>query len=57
MGWGIWAGPRDWEFKNFTVQDNTTAFPDDAPLFSWVMLDWNWSDPERQEGKYTMGRL
>ena len=53
MGWGIWAGPRDWEFKNFTVQDNTTAYPDDAPLFNWVMLDWNWSDLERQEGKFT----
>lgn len=32
MGWGIWAGPRDWEFKNFTVRDNTTAYPDNAPL-------------------------
>ena len=51
-GWGIWAGPRDWEFKNFTVADNTTAYPDDAPLFSWVMVDWNWSDLEKKEGQY-----
>jgi uncharacterized protein DUF4832 len=50
-GWGIWAGPRDWEFKNFSVADNTTAYPDDAPLFSWLMLDWNWSDLERHEGE------
>jgi hypothetical protein len=50
-GWGIWAGPRDWEFKDFSVADNTTAFPDDAPLFSWLMLDWNWSDLEPREGE------
>ena len=51
-GWGIWVGPRDWEFKNFNVADNTTAYPDNAALFSWVMVDWNWSDIEKQEGKY-----
>ena len=50
-GWGIWAGPRDWEFKNFSVADNTTAYPDDAPLFSWLMLDWNWSNLEPREGE------
>jgi hypothetical protein len=50
-GWGIWAGPRDWEFKNFSVADNTTAYPDDASLFSWLMLDWNWSDLEPREGE------
>jgi hypothetical protein len=50
-GWGIWAGPRDWGFKNFSVADNTTAYPDDAPLFSWLMLDWNWSDLEPREGE------
>jgi hypothetical protein len=51
-GWGIWAGPRDWEFKNYSVADNTTAYPDDAAYFSWVMVDWNWSDIERTEGQY-----
>ena len=51
-GWGIWAGPRDWEFKNYSVVDNTSAYPDDAPLFSWVMVDWNWSDIEKTEGQY-----
>jgi len=52
-GWGIWVGPRDWEFKNYSVADNTTAYPDDAPLFNWVMLDWNWSDIEPVEGRFT----
>jgi hypothetical protein len=51
-GWGIWAGPRDWEFKNYSAADNTSAYPDDAPLFSWVMVDWNWSDIEKTEGQY-----
>ncbi|MGA7415502.1 MAG: DUF4832 domain-containing protein, partial [Bryobacteraceae bacterium] len=32
--------------------DNTTAYPNDAPLFSWVMVDWNWSDLESKEGQY-----
>lgn len=52
-GWGIWVGPRDWEFKNYSVADNTTAYPDDAPLFNWLMVDWNWSDIEPVEGRFT----
>ena len=52
MGWGIWAGPRYYDGRPFTLQYNTTGFGDDAPLFSWVLIDWMWSDLEPQEGQY-----
>jgi hypothetical protein len=53
MGWGNWAGPQ--QFGNETqlsVEQNTTGFGDDAPLFNWVMLDWAWKDLEPQEGQF-----
>lgn len=67
MGWGIWVGtgvgfyttydkiqPRLkelWHGKAFTVAENTTGFMDDAPLFNWVMVDWDWAVLEPTEGK------
>ncbi len=52
MGWGLWAGPRYFDGKPFTIDYNTTGFGDDAPLFSWVLIDWMWVDLEPQEGQY-----
>jgi hypothetical protein len=52
MGFGLWAGPRYYDGRTFTLEYNTTGFGDDAPLFSWVLVDWMWSDLEPQEGKY-----
>jgi hypothetical protein len=52
MGWGLWAGPRYFDGRPFTLEYNTTGFGDDAPLFSWVLIDWMWSDLEPDEGKY-----
>ncbi len=52
MGWGIWAGPRYFDGTVFSLDYNTTGFGDDAPLFSWVLIDWMWSDLEPQEGQY-----
>jgi hypothetical protein len=52
MGWGLWAGPRYFDGKPFTLEYNTTGFGDDAPLFSWVLVDWMWSDLEPEEGKF-----
>ncbi len=52
MGWGLWAGPRYFDGRRFTLEYNTTGFGDDAPLFSWVLIDWMWSDLEPQEGQY-----
>jgi len=52
MGWGLWAGPRYFDGKVFTLEYNTTGFGDDAPLFSWVLVDWMWADLEPEEGNY-----
>jgi hypothetical protein len=52
MGHGIWAGPRFFDGRPFTLEYNTTGFGDDASLFGWVLMDWMWSDLEPQEGKY-----
>ena len=54
MGWGIWAGRRQFGYneKSFTVQDDTTGFGDDAPLFNWVLVDWDWASLEPEEGKF-----
>ncbi len=51
MGFGLWAGPRYYDGRPFTLDYNTTGFGDDAPLFGWVLVDWMWSDLEPQEGK------
>ena len=54
MGWGIWAGRRQFGYneKSFTIQDDTTGFGDDAPLFNWVLIDWDWASIEPEEGKF-----
>ncbi len=52
MGWGLWAGPRYYDGRPFTLEYNTSGFGDDAPLFSWVLVDWMWADLEPEEGKY-----
>jgi hypothetical protein len=51
-GWGLWAGPRFFDSRRFSLEYNTTAFGDDAPLFRWVLIDWMWSDLEPSEGRY-----
>jgi len=52
MGWGLWAGPRYFDGRKFSVDYNTTGFGDDAPLFGWVLIDWMWSDLEPEDGAY-----
>lgn len=54
MGWGLWAGPQQLGYseKQFSVEENTAGFGDDAPRFNWVMLDWAWKDLEPQEGHF-----
>ena len=54
MGWGIWASPRllGASKASYTLESNTTAFGDDAPLFNWVMVDWDWARLEPKEGEY-----
>lgn len=57
MGWGIWAGPRYLDGREFSLERNTVGFGDDAPLFSWVLIDWVWADLEPEEGKYNWKEL
>ncbi len=54
MGWGTWVGPRGFgnNEKVYSVEDNTRGFGDDAPLFSWVLVDWDWASLEPQEGHF-----
>jgi hypothetical protein len=51
-GWGIWAGPRFYDSRKFAIDYNTRGFGDDAPLFSWVLIDWMWSDLEPKENQF-----
>ena len=51
-GWGLWAGPRFFDGRPFSLEQNTKGFGDDAPLFSWVLVDWMWSDLEPKEGQF-----
>jgi hypothetical protein len=51
-GWGLWAGSRFFDGRRFSVENNTRSFGDDAPLFSYVLVDWMWSDLEPEEGKF-----
>ncbi len=53
MGWGLWAGPRYFDGRSFSLDYNTTGFGDDAPLFGWVLIDWMWSDLEPHEDQYS----
>ena len=57
MGWGIWAGPRYFDGRQFSLDYNTTRFGDDAPLFGWVLIDWMWSDLEPGENRYDWKEL
>jgi hypothetical protein len=57
MGWGIWAGPRYLDGRQFSLKWNTTDFGDDAPLFGWVLIDWIWADLEPKEGQYDWKEL
>jgi hypothetical protein len=54
MGWGIWAGPRQYGYNEepFSVQANTTGFGDEAALFNWVLIDWDWASIEPTEGQF-----
>jgi hypothetical protein len=56
-GWGLWAGPRFFDSRRFSVGYNTTGFGDDAALFSWVLIDWMWSDLEPKEGEFDWSEL
>jgi hypothetical protein len=53
-GWGIWAGSYGFgnDEKAYAVAEVTTGFGDDAPLSSWVLLDWDWAGLEPQQGNY-----
>ena len=50
--WGIWGGPRFFDSRQFSPDYNTTGFGDDAPLFSWVLVDWMWADLEPREDEF-----
>jgi hypothetical protein len=54
MGWGFWAGPFGFgnNERAYTVEQNTRGFGDDAPLFTWLMVDWHWAGLEPQEGEF-----
>ncbi len=52
MGWGLWAGPRYFDGRPFSMEYNTIGFGDSASLFDWVLIDWMWADLEPQEGNY-----
>lgn len=55
MGLGLWVGPRLYGMdaqKHYTVKDLTTGFGDNAPLFNWVMVDWDWASLEPREGEF-----
>ena len=51
-GWGIWAGPKFFDSRPFSIDYNTKGFGDDASLFSWVLIDWMWSDLEPKVGQF-----
>ena len=56
-GWGLWVGPRFYDSRQFSMEYNTTGFGDDAPLFSWVLIDWMWADLEPVEGQFNWNDL
>ena len=56
-GWGIWAGSRFFDSRQFSIDYNTKGFGDDAPLFSWMLIDWMWSDLEPKEGQFDWKNL
>jgi len=54
MGWGIWVGRRQFGYseRSFNVQEDTLGFGDDALLFNWVLVDWDWASLEPKEGQF-----
>jgi hypothetical protein len=55
MGLGLWVGPRYYGMnpqKQNSLQDLTTGFGDDAELFNWVLMDWDWASLEPHEGQF-----
>ena len=54
MGYGLWAGRIGFgnNEKSYTVQQCTVGFGDDAPLFNWVLIDWDWASLEPREGEF-----
>ena len=56
-GWGIWAGPRFLDGRQFSLDYNTVDFGDDAPLFSYVLVDWMWADLEPVENEFNWREL
>ncbi|MGA7411007.1 MAG: DUF4832 domain-containing protein [Bryobacteraceae bacterium] len=54
MGWGLWVGPKGFgnNERNYTVEQNTTGFGGDAPLFNWILVDWDWASIEPKEGQF-----
>jgi hypothetical protein len=55
MGIGLWVGPRYYGMnpeKQYSMEDLTSGFGDDAPLFNWVLVDWDWASLEPHEGQY-----
>ena len=54
MGWGLWAGPKGFgnNERDYSVERNTTGFGNDAPLFNWVLIDWDWASLEPKEGQF-----
>ena len=54
MGFGLWAGPKGFgnNERDYSVEQNTTGFGDDAPLFNWVLIDWDWASLEPKEGQF-----
>lgn len=59
MGWGLWAGPHGFgnTEKDYSLEQNTTGFGDNAPLFKWMMIDWDWASLEPKEGQYNWAGL
>ena len=59
MGWGIWVGPHAFgnNEKDYSLERNTAGFGDDAPLFNWVMVDWDWARLEPREGEFNWGEF
>ena len=55
MGIGLWARHRYYGMnpeKHYSMEDLATGFGDDAPLFNWVLVDWDWASLEPREGQF-----
>jgi hypothetical protein len=59
MGFGIWVAPRQLGYTkpDYSIASNTTEFGDDASLFSWAMVDWDWAHLEPKENEYDWAAL